>query len=316
MASYDQLKQRLDNGEVVILDGAIGTELQRMGVPMDQDAWCAVAMETHPDTVRQLHEYYIRAGAEIITTNTFMASRHALEAAGREDKTEEWNRKAAELTVQARDAVAQGPVWIAGSIFGFGPWGEVDQSQMRKNFAEQASILAEYGSDLILLEMLGSDAEMTKAAIEESSKAGLPVWVALTCVSEDGSTEIGLGTRRSSPEAGRRQGEETFGESAARIKEVGGDAFFVFHSRVEISQPAVQELREHLDGPIGAYPHSGHWVQPNWQFVNRITPEAYLEEANQWVSQGAQIVGGCCGIGLQHMELLRHGLEKRAPSRV
>ena len=311
MATYDQLKQRLDNGEVVILDGAIGTELQRMGVPMEQNAWCAVAMETHPHTVRQLHEDYIRAGAEIITTNTFSSSRHALEAAGLADKTEEWNRKAAELAVQAREAAAEGPVWIAGSIFAPGFWSEMDQPQMRENFAEQASILAEHGADLLLLEMLSADAPMTMVAIEESSKAGLPVWVALSCMVEDGSSEVALGERQMLSEPGLRQDEGTFGESAARIKEVGGEVFFVFHSQVEVSQPAVQELRDHLDGPIGAYPHSGHWVQPNWQYVNMITPEAYLKEANHWVSQGAQVIGGCCGIGLQHMELLRDGLQKR-----
>ena len=58
------------------------------------------------------------------------------------------------------------------------------------------------------------------------------------------------------------------------------------------------------------YPHCGEWKQPNWQFVNMISPEDYLDEANSWVEDGAQIVGGCCGIGLDHMKVLGGGLPR------
>jgi methionine synthase I (cobalamin-dependent) len=75
------LKQRLASGELLILDGAIGTELQRLGVPMHEKAWCAVALRDHTDTVRQLHEDYIRAGADVITVNTFSSARYVLELA-------------------------------------------------------------------------------------------------------------------------------------------------------------------------------------------------------------------------------------------
>ena len=82
MADYASLKRRIDNGEVIILDGAIGTELQSMGVPMHPAAWCGPGNYTHPATVRKMHERYIRAGADIITTNTFNTIRPALEASG------------------------------------------------------------------------------------------------------------------------------------------------------------------------------------------------------------------------------------------
>ena len=82
MANYQNLKSRIDQGEVILLDGAIGTELQSMGVPMDPAAWCGPGNYTHAATVRQMHERYIRAGADIITTNTFNTLRPALEASG------------------------------------------------------------------------------------------------------------------------------------------------------------------------------------------------------------------------------------------
>src|SRR5215470_16185919 len=119
MASLDQ---RFGRGEVVILDGAMGTELQRRGVPMDSVAWSALALASHPDTVRAVHEDYLHAGAEVLIVNSFGASRHVLAAAGMGDRVAELNRRSVEL---AREAVARirpdREVWIAGSISSFVP---------------------------------------------------------------------------------------------------------------------------------------------------------------------------------------------------
>ena len=82
MSSYSHLMERLSNNEVLILDGAIGTELQAMGVPMHPIAWCGEALYTQPYTVRLMHESYIHAGADIISTDTFSTLRHVLEASG------------------------------------------------------------------------------------------------------------------------------------------------------------------------------------------------------------------------------------------
>lgn len=119
------LQQRLERGDVVILDGAMGTELQRRGVPMDNVGWSAAALATHPDTVRAVHEDYLRAGAEVVITNSFGASRHVLAAAGLGDRVNELNRRSVELAGVARDRVASDhPVWIAGSISSFVPSGD------------------------------------------------------------------------------------------------------------------------------------------------------------------------------------------------
>ena len=102
----EALLKRIDNGDVIILDGATATELDRRGVPMDSVAWSAGALETHPDVVRQVHEDYIRAGADIVTTNTFSSARHVLELAGMGDLVVKLNRRAAAL---AKEAVAAPP---------------------------------------------------------------------------------------------------------------------------------------------------------------------------------------------------------------
>ncbi len=112
----DELAARLGGGELILLDGATGTELQRRGVPMDAAAWSAAALVTHPQTVREVHEDYIRAGADVVTTNSFSTAWHQLEPAGLGDRFRELNARAVELARQARENAADRPVAVAGSI--------------------------------------------------------------------------------------------------------------------------------------------------------------------------------------------------------
>src|SRR4028119_1122809 len=97
---------RLDAGEVVILDGAMGTELERREVPMDDVAWDAAALATHPDRVRGVHEDYIETGADVITTNTFATARRVLGPAGMGGQFSALNIRAVALAREARDNVA------------------------------------------------------------------------------------------------------------------------------------------------------------------------------------------------------------------
>ena len=183
MPEYQQLMDRLANGDVVILDGANGSEIQRLGVDMHEGAWCALATETHPDVVRTIHENYIRAGAEIITTNTYASGRQFLEDFGGSDfglgdKSDELVRRSTELAFEAREAAGNGPVWVAGSISALGALERLGEDRMRASFGRQAEVLAESGADLLLLEMLACDGPLSVVAIEESRKVGLPIWVA------------------------------------------------------------------------------------------------------------------------------------------
>ena len=97
MTTTNDLTARLENKEFILLDGGIGTELERLGAPMDHDVWCAVALQSHPHLVKEVHRSYINAGADVITVNTYAATRIALRNAGMEEKFEEWNQLAVEL---------------------------------------------------------------------------------------------------------------------------------------------------------------------------------------------------------------------------
>ena len=119
------MNQALDNlletNRPVILDGGIGTELQRLGAPMDHEAWCAVALDTHPDLVRQVHRSYIDAGADIITVNTYATTRQALRSGGIEEKFFHWNSRAVQIAQEALEDSAPGrDVLLAGSVSTFG----------------------------------------------------------------------------------------------------------------------------------------------------------------------------------------------------
>ena len=111
------LDDKLRNQEIIVLDGAVGSEIERFGGAMSSSAWCGVANKTHPEVVRRVHEEYIRAGADIVTTNTFTTNRHVLAAAGLADETVSISTRAVELAREAVNNVSPSrPIAVAGSM--------------------------------------------------------------------------------------------------------------------------------------------------------------------------------------------------------
>ena len=298
------LEQRLDGGGIIVLDGAMGTELQRRGVPMDDAAWSAAALLTHPDTVREVHEDYIRAGADLIITNTFSTARHVLEPAGMGERFRELNNRAVELAEEAR-AAADRPVFIAGSISTF--TARYDYSyeppaeKARANYREQAEVLAGAGVDVIALEMM-RDLEQTTYAIEAAVATGLQVWIGFSCKAADDDGTVALW-----------DGRHTLGEALERITTLEASLVSIMHTRTEDTPAALREVTGRWSGPVGAYPHSGEFIMPNWQFIDMISPEGFAAEAQGWLSMGARVIGGCCGIGPEHIRLLKERLSPGAP---
>ena len=301
-----RLEERLGRGEVIILDGATGTELERRGVPMHGVAWSAAALHTHPEIVRQVHEDYIHAGADVIITNTFSASPHILEHAGMGDMVHELNTRAVTLARQAVEAASPDrTVYVAGSISTMRPANRPDLTPARAtakdSYREQAELLAAAGVDLIMLEMMG-DLEQSSYAIEGAVSTGLPVWVGLSCSLRSDGSEVVLAESSSVAVA----------EAVDSLLPAGGSLVSIMHTDVEHTAPALRRVRDHWQGPMGAYPHSGWFAMPNWQFEGVISPRAFLSEAQTWVRMGTQLVGGCCGIGPDHIRLLREELPKAA----
>ena len=295
------LHDKVLRGETVLLDGAMGTELQTRGVPMNEHAWSGTALLSHPEIVREIHEDYLRAGAEVIITNTFSTGRRALEQAGVGADMKKINRDAVALATAARDTLADGPVAIAGSMC---PWIDIntteqykdalDKKTIRAEFQEQADILAEAGVDLIALEMC-SHPVTTPLIVEAASATGLPVWLGLSCRRDAASGAL-VGFDHPFPD---------FEELLDILCTDNIGVVNIMHSLVPDTMAGIESLANVWSGPFGAYPESGNFVPPNWQFVDIISPEDLVAEARSWMNTGAQFIGGCCGLGVEHIRALR-----------
>jgi S-methylmethionine-dependent homocysteine/selenocysteine methylase len=299
------ISQRLRDGPLLLLDGAMGTELQRRGVPMHEVAWSAAALDTHPEIVRRVHEDYIAAGAEVITTNSFGTSRHVLAPAGLGERVAELNRRSVALANEARErAGADGRVWIAGSISSFIAEADLKNrptlAAARESYAEQAELLAEAGVDLLLLEMM-RDIDYSRLAVECAVATGLPVWIGFTCR----RTEAGEILLRG------RDVEIPLADAIGPVSEPGGSLVAIMHTELEAVEPALDILAGLWSGPVGAYPHSGDFVMPNWLFEEIVPPKSFARTAAGWAGR-VQVLGGCCGIGPAHIRALSRELGRSA----
>ncbi len=323
MGSYTDLEQRLRDREVILLDGAIGTQLQSLGVPIATDAWAAAALESHPFTVQHMHESYIKAGVDVITVNSYASARQNLERIGLGEKTRELNLRAVMLAEAARDKCAgERPVLIAGSVSNYGMragaeahwtdypevarWSETSDAQARANLEEQATILAESGVDFLLAESTGSTTQR-RWVIEACLATGLPVWMGYRCRLEDSAAQPLVGYLS----------DETLSENFAAIAALGGSVVTVFHSTPEATAAALPIIRETWSGPIAFYPEADRpdYVQrhKDKKFETRVSPDDFVAWTLAQVEQGVQVVGGCCGIELEHIRPLREALPKYLP---
>ncbi len=298
------LTARLAAGGLLLLDGATGTELQRRGVRMHNEAWCATAALTDPEILIGVHRDYILAGADIITTNTFSTNRSMLEPAGLGDRLREINRTAVQLALKARKLAAiPRPVAVAGSMSHQvpvvagqdfrDPEAVPDSRTAAANFREIADILAESGVDLILMEMM-SDPDLALPAIAAAKATGLPVWVGLSARMEEDGRLVAYHRR-----------ELSFAEAAEAIIAAGGNAFGIMHSHTQAIAPGLEIIRRLWDGPLMAYPDSGSFSMPEWIFTDIIAPADLLELGRGWRDDyGVNILGCCCGLGVEHIQAL------------
>ena len=306
MTNSAELQSRLDAGEVLVLDGAMGSELERLGAPMDYDIWCGAALGSHPELVKQVHRDYIEAGADIITTNTYASARHAMERAGLGDKVQEWNALAARLAMEARDEYAGSrSVYVAGAVSNFGNWQQPGADRLRENYGELAGILVDGGVDALLLELLAADVDEALPAVEATAGLGLPVWVGLSSAIDRDSSDVMLGIEESQEHSENSAGFEPLDGAVRKIMSAGGSALLVMHSDLKTTSPAFSVCKDNYEGTLGAYANAGYWQRPSWTFVDQVSPAEYADEAMKWVCMGAQIVGGCCGIGPDHIAAIR-----------
>jgi homocysteine S-methyltransferase len=290
------LIERLSNGAPICCDGGMGSlitsAVPRLRCPEEANLRA-------PESVLSLHLGFIRAGAELIETNTFGANRRKLAARFLEDEVERVNSEAVKIAREARQ-VSGVQVLIAGAI---GPLGDVGDAEddRRALFAEQAQLLEGRGVDLFFVETFYDLDELETAVTAVRSVSSLPM-VALLTFDEDGETLAGLSAQ----------------EAARRLRELGVDAIGANHGAGPQACLTALELMGSEGPPLAALPNLGLAGLAGGRIIfPHATPEYFSEFAAQALELGARLVGGCCGTTPTEIAAIRTALDQgrrpRAP---
>jgi homocysteine S-methyltransferase len=282
---------RIEGGEQIVIDGGTGTEIERRGVPQLNDAWNGGGALSHPSILRQVHEDYILAGAQIIISNTFATLKTALHDAQVEESFEAYNCRGVELACEARSALNADSVLVAGGISHWSWSGNYPSlDELGENATEQAAIMAEAGADLMMLEMMVKIDRML-VVLNGAQRCGLPVWVGFSCeIDSKGMPRLIDG--------------ETLVDAIDSIRDRNVPLISIMHTDVNDVEVCLDVVETNWPGPVGVYAHSGDYVEDKWIFENVINPEDYATVADRWVDRGVQVIGGCCGIGPTHIRTL------------
>jgi S-methylmethionine-dependent homocysteine/selenocysteine methylase len=293
--------RKLRDGDIVLMDGGTGSELRRRGVAMSPQAWSGPAARADSDMIEQIHADYIRAGAEIVTTNTFATTRFVLDAAGLGEEFTAINRRAVEAARRAREKSAVAPVAIAGSISCLPPRFDVraypPPPTERDGYRELAELLAQCGADLLVLEMMEDDRH-APMAIEAALEVGLPVCVGV-------SVRLDRNGRLTSFDVPDTPLERVM-HSIVPLRPA---LISVMHTAPSLVPRALAEVNRLWDGPLGAYPLPG---DPDAAEPRRRErpPQELARLAVGWVQHGARLLGGCCGTTPAHIRALREALPR------
>lgn len=303
MSAYDDIRSQLDRGEVVILDGGIGTEILRRDL-----TWADHQVLDRPEAIRALHEDYVRAGADVLSTNTFQLARRSflnhfrdrahmqhISAPDLDSKAAEMITAAVSLAQAAREAVAADrPVAIAGAVttleWCFRPDLAPSTDAMRTEYREIMEVMADAGADLILLETVNSVTE-AKMGLEAAREAGLGCWVSFVC-DERGTLFTG----------------EKLADAERTLAPLEPEVILVNCVPPDDASAGLRELVAARAGPCGLYPHIGRFDPPEWHFTDEYPPARLADEALRWAEMGARVIGGCCGTTPAHIAEFARGL--------
>ena len=280
--------ERLNSGEILVADGATGSNLQKMGLKPGKPPEDLVIDD--PDTLVKLARSFSEAGSDIILTCTFGGTRLRMKDSKYQDRSPEVNMRAVELVRKA--ASGRTDVLVAGSMGPVGalvaPYGPLNEADVRATFAEQAKALADGGADLLLIETMFAFEETTPAFEGARSATDLPIVVSF---SYDRGTRSMMGVKP-------KDVLKKYMEMGAAM--VGANC----GTTLENMELVVKEY-------IETVPNFPLWVKPNAgiprmdieteQGIYDMTPEDMANFSKKYVALGARVVGGCCGNTAEHV---------------
>ncbi|MDF2757472.1 MAG: mmuM [Thermomicrobiales bacterium] len=296
--SRSDIRGRLRHGTPLVLDAAMGSDLDRRGLPTTLPLWSAVGLLKRPDLVRQIHLENLLAGADIITTDTFRTTARTLRKAGLDPaRAPELDALAVRLAVEARTEARRPESSIAGSIAPledcYLPTFETPPEVALTEHRAQVGNLAAARVDLIMVETMPTAAE-AEIALRAAVETGRPATVGFVCAMPDPGEPV------------RLLSGESLHDAVARVRPLGPAAIFVNCAAPPVITAALRELRELTILPFGAYANVGHVDdERGWSPDGGITGERYAEHAAEWIALGARVIGGCCGTHPAHTSALR-----------
>ena len=288
------------NNQVRLLDGAMGTELMRAGLDLPLPIWSGDVNLTHPDYVRRIHEAYLTAGADILTTNTFRATPRAYRNNGYEEhEAIQRSHESLERAVELARQTAGADIIVAGSIAPLEDCYEPDLFPSiefpQREFRELAIWLQDAGIDVILFETMGSWPEI-KTALSATVDLQIPRWLSLILKNSntllDGTDLLNV---------------------LSDIKDYGIEMVLLNCSLCSVTADAVDLLLTNWKGAWGVYPNVGV-AMPTKEGVieEKLTIKEFAKEINTYLTSGANVVGGCCGSNPDYIRAAREAIDLAA----
>jgi S-methylmethionine-dependent homocysteine/selenocysteine methylase len=292
---------------VLVLDGALGTELERRGVPTPRPLWSAAALESDAAAIRQIHRDYIVAGADIVVAGTFRTNVRTLRQAGMLERGPVLNRYAVRLVRQALEVerrsrqelgAAPGDVFIAASVAPvedcYSPERVPTEAVLKREHAEMLGWMKAARPDLVWIETMNTVRE-ARAAAGAAAEVGLPFVVSFV-LRQDGELLSG------EPLEDAVAAVEPFEPLALGLNCIPPDGITAHLPR----------LRQATARPLAAYAHINNPAPtPGWSFSQEATPDQYARQVKRWLDLGVRIVGGCCGTTPAHIRAVRNVVHAR-----
>lgn len=284
-----RLVERLAEGAPLRMDGATGTELERLGIRSSLPLWSAHALFEAPQSVLEVHRGYVAAGAEVLTANTFRTQRRTLARGHHGERARQLTEFAVDLARRATEA-APHPVWVLGSAPPledcYRPDLVPDADALAAEHAEHAANLVAAGVDAILAETHNNVGEAVAAA-RAAREAGAEVLVAFVC---EGGPRLLSG--------------EPLAEGLAAVAEFAPLAVGVNCLPPDEAEACLATLVA-ADAPFFVYANLGRPAEDGSFGADATTsPEAFAAHGRRWLAAGARAVGGCCGTTADHIEAL------------
>ncbi len=288
----EKFKKELKKGKVIILDGGMGTEIKARGGKTTLPLWSAEILLKNPNLVKQIHLDYIKAGAEIITTNTFRTTKRTFKKVGMEDKAREATIVACMLARQAREESGKDDVLITGSMAPLEDCYSPDlvplDSELKKEHLEYAKNLKDGGVDFLLGETMISLREI-KAICESAKKVGLSFAISFCC-DKNGNL---------------LSGEKL--EDAVKLVEKYNPLFLSLNCMsLDLISKTLKKIVKITSLPVAVYAQGDGEPADDegWKFKGNNRQDIYSKYAKQWLKDGARIIGGCCGTNLDYIRKL------------